>query len=255
MTTEHITSLNKIIALHQDISGFHTALEKLQPVAIVQDNQFLIYDVSPGQDSYIFVKKAPTPMPVPNGVRAAFPLPTYNGKAACVVTADVFDSKKGYVTILHEFVHCYQSDTCEHDLKMHLTLAQQAQQEGNFMWEIQHPFPYDHPKFVRAYTDFLEAINASNDTAVVDARMRIKTCLDPINFEYLVWQEWKEGFARWVENKLQAQLNLPINRGGTEQPFSRVLFYVGGAAYIEHLSKENPALVNDLTMLFEKLQG
>jgi hypothetical protein len=254
MTSEYLTDLNKIITLHDSISGFHRALEKLQPVAIVRDNQFLIYDVNPEGDGYIFVKQAPTPMPVPEGVRAAFPLPAYDGKAACVVTADVFDSQEGYVTILHEFVHCYQSDTCEQDLKMHLTLARQSQEAGNFMWEIEHPFPYHDPDFVRSYTHFLKALASGRPEAVDSARKQIKACLSPVDFEYLVWQEWKEGFARWVENKLQAQLGLPLNLGGTEQPFNRVLFYAGGAAHIEYLSRQNSDLVDNLPALFETLQ-
>ena len=47
-------------------------------------------------------------MPVPEGVRAAFPLECLDDRCACVVTPDAFESAEGLATIFHEFVHCRQ---------------------------------------------------------------------------------------------------------------------------------------------------
>jgi hypothetical protein len=51
----------------------------------------------------------------------------------------------------------------------------------------------------------------------------------------MIWQEWKEGFARFIENQINGRLNLPENHGGKEKPFNRVVFYEGGAHYIKLL--------------------
>jgi hypothetical protein len=69
----------------------------------------------------------------------------------------------------------------------------------------------------------------------------------------MVWQEWKEGYARWVENLVKRQLNMRENKGGFKTPYSRVLFYAGGEAYINYLGKRDSSLVNDLRSLFHHL--
>lgn len=246
----HLDAVNNLTALHLEISGLNPALGKCYPVAVVEGDEFLIYDVSSNHGPYRFIKRAPTPMPIPQGVRAAFQLADYGGRIACVVTPDVFESLNGYITILHEFVHCFQYETCEQDLKMRLDIAQQAKEKGNVMWEIQHPFPYTAKSFVRPYASFLEAIDDENEHEIRLNRKQLKTYLGLHDYEYMVWQEWKEGFARWVENALQKRLGMPLKKGGLEQPYSRVLFYVGGAAYIDYISMRMPGVTNDLPTLF-----
>ncbi len=100
--------LQRIFEIQAQIETIHPLLTHVFPIALVENEQFLIFDVDPSGKRYTFVKQAPTPMPIPQGVRAAFPLECYGGKPACVVTADVFDTLDGYVTIFNEFVHCYQ---------------------------------------------------------------------------------------------------------------------------------------------------
>jgi hypothetical protein len=253
MTEPHQQALEKLAELHSQLASIHPALEKLQPVAIAREGRFLIYDVPEGEEGYQLVQESPTPMPIPQGVRAAFPLPAYGGKAACVVTADVFDSLDGYVTLLHEFVHCYQADTCEQSLKEGLEIAQKAREEGNFTWEIEHPFPYTNKAFARAYMEFLAALEQENPKAASKSRVLLKASLLRQDYEYMVWQEWKEGLARWVENLCLAHLERPLNKGGLQQPFTRVLFYAGGAAWIDAISQRKPALVNNLPALFEEM--
>ncbi len=107
-----IEELQKLISLHQQVAGLNPALGKFYPVVIVKGDQFLIYDLDTTGERYQFVKAIPAPMPVPEGARAAFQLEDYGGRIACVVTPDVFDAPEAYVTILHEFVHCYQYETC-----------------------------------------------------------------------------------------------------------------------------------------------
>jgi hypothetical protein len=83
--------------------------------------------------------KATVPMPIPDGVRAAFLLESLNNCIACVVTSEVFDTLDGFVTIFHEFIHCQQFETCEAKLKGRLGIARKAQAAQDFMWELDHP--------------------------------------------------------------------------------------------------------------------
>ena len=71
----------------------------------------------------------------------------------------------------------------------------------------------------------------------------------------MIWQEWKEGFARLIENKIRIYLKLVKNNSGYKQPYSRVTFYYGGAKFINYLSKENPGLYLDIEMLFHHMKN
>lgn len=224
--------LQKIFEIRAQITDIHPLLAHAFPIAIVDGDQFLIFDVDASGKRYIFVKQAPTPMPIPQGVRAAFPLECYGGKPACVVTDDVFDTLDGYVTLFHEFVHCYQYQTCEDRLKATLSVARQAQAANDFMWEITYPLPYNAPDFVETYAAFLEAAAQGQHNAIRDCRAQLRALLRPEDFEYMIWQEWKEGFARYIENRIKQCLDLAENHGGAGQPFSRVTFYEGGARLI-----------------------
>jgi len=75
---------------------------------------------------YRFQKKATEPFSIPKGIKASFPLSCYDGKPSCVVTREIFNSLKGYITIFHEFIHCSQMNTCEQKLKNTLLVAQIA---------------------------------------------------------------------------------------------------------------------------------
>jgi hypothetical protein len=250
MTSEYLPQLQQIFQLQQTIRDIHPFLEKLFPVAIVKDDQFFIYDLDPAGQEYIFARQVETPMPVPPQVRAAFPLENYDERMVCVVTGDVFDQLAGYVTIFHEFIHCRQFESGEQQVKQSLDVARKALAANDFMWEINHPFPYSSPDFVRAYQAVLEAQSLAE---IMRARQRLKEMLSANDYEYMVWQEWKEGLARFIENRIKVRLGLPQNQGGKEQPFSRVTFYAGGANFIATLDKAEPGLITDIERLFERM--
>jgi len=245
--------LDRVIDLQRRFAGLHSALECCYPIAIVQDEAFQIYDLNDSGEHYRFIQSAPTAMSIPEGVRAAFTLKAYDGRIACVVTQEVFDEPGGIVTILHEFVHCYQYSTCEMDLKAELEIARQAKATGDAMWELQHPFPYEDQAFTIPFGCFI-TISSVGYLGLVDRfQHQLKEALSKPDYEYLVWQEWKEGFARFIENRLQLELGLPVNLGGTQQPFTRVSFYAAGAAYIDLIEEESPQLVSDLPSLFHRM--
>ena len=250
MKSGYDNQLQEIFNIQSKIVSIHPFLEQVFPVALVEGDQFLIYDVDKSGQRYVFVKRASTPMPIPLRVRAAFPLECYGGRTACVVTGDVFDSLEGYVTIFHEFVHCQQSETCEHELKQTLEIARRAHAFNDYMWEINYPFPYDSPDFGYLYSLFLDELDNDRKSKVSEYRSRLKQILGRNNYEYMVWQEWKEGFARFIENLIRNRLGLVENHGGNRKPFDRVLFYEGGAGYIEFLGLREPRLLVEIEKLF-----
>ncbi|HET59961.1 MAG TPA: hypothetical protein ENN32_06295 [Chloroflexi bacterium] len=95
----------------------------------------------------------------------------------------------------------------------------------------------------------------TNTIAVIEARAVLRAMLASLGYEYMLWQEWKEGFARWLENRMQSALNLSLNQGGGHEPFTCVSFYAHGAGLIDLLAKNDPALVNDLEGLFRHMDG
>ena len=167
-------------------------------------------------------------MPVPKGVRAAFPLECYKNKVACVISGEIFDSLEGYVMIFHEFMHCQQLETCEPELKQKLGVAQKAMAKKDYIWEINYSFPYNNSEFTKTYSLFLKALEGNNSDDVFKYRSQLKQILNKDDFEYMVWQEWEEGFARFIENQIRRRLGLNENHYGIEEPFSRVTFYEGG---------------------------
>ena len=148
MTDTYLPQLQRIFTTQQQIQDIHPFLKKLYPVAVVKDEQFLVYDIAEGAIEYHFAGAFPTPMPIPQGVRAAFPLEVYDMRMVCVVTDDVFTEEGGYVTIFHEFLHCQQWNTGEMRLKDNLTIAQQEMSKGNQMWEIDYAFPYENEECI-----------------------------------------------------------------------------------------------------------
>ena len=170
-----------------------------------------------------------------------------------MVTPEIFDSLEGTITILHEFVHCYQYETCEQRLKMSLDVARRAQETNNSMWEIEYPFPYKALDFIRSYTEFMAAAQTHDNQKIQSARKQLRTYLGLNDFEYIVWQEWKEGLARWVENQVKKHVGLPTSTKGNQAPFIRVTFYAGGDAYINCLAGKDPSIVKDLPRLFAKM--
>lgn len=239
------SSLQKIFEVQNKIKDIHPFLEKVFPIAIVEDNHFHIFDIDSSGKKYIFVKEAPAPMLVPKGVRAAFPLDSYKDKIACVVSGEIFESLKGYALIFHEFMHCNQWEICEPKLKQRLEIAQ------DHMWELNYSFPYK--KSAKIYSLFLKSLGKSNSYNISKYRSELKKILSKDDFEYMIWQEWKEGFARFIENQIRRRLGIRENHRGKDEPFNRVTFYEGGARFITFLGKQEPGLLTDIETLFYKM--
>lgn len=283
MPNEITAKLQKLLQLQAEIAHIHPSLEHPYPVALASGGgELTVYDLDREGRAYRAAARMSLPMPIPDKVRAAFPLEEYDGRMVCVVTEDIFSEPGGYITIFHEFVHCYQFHTVEPRLRQTLSIARRARERQDFMWEINYPFPYRDEQFEAHYSAFLQALAAESEWAahephagegeaaahkrraeegaeptrdVAARRQAVKDILAADDLEYMVWQEWKEGFARYIENELQAHFGLPVNTRGEEPPFSRVSFYAGGAAYIRYIARREPELISNLEALFSRIRG
>jgi len=246
------TSLQKVVRIYEKIKSMYKVLENLQPIAIAENNNFYIFDADENLN-YKFIKKTPCKFSIPKGIRAAIPIDGYEDRSVCVVTGDVFDKIEDYVIIFHEFVHCAQFQTVEMKIKENLEIYRKAMEKQDYMWEINYAFPYNNENFEKAYAEFLNALDKKDTTGIKDSRNTIKSILSKDEYEYLTWQEWKEGYARYIENKLQSFFNLKINEYGKDRPYSRITFYAGGSKYIEYLAIREQSLSNDLESLYKNI--
>ena len=256
ISTTYQDKLLDIFGYQEALQHVHPFVQYLYPVAIVQDGYFYVFDLTDNADAYVLTAWEETGMDVPVGVRAAFTLPFYDNRCACIVTGEVFDSQAGYVTIFHEFIHCHQWHTVEPSLREGLPLAVRMTEEGNYMWEMNYPFPYDDSWFVNTYTAFIAALDSGQTDEAMQLRQSLQTTLKSEDHQYMVWQEWKEGFALYIENLLRTELGMETNNVGRQTPYGRTVFYAGGEAYIKYLINETPSLGEDIQTLFKTmLQG
>ncbi len=253
ITASYYDKVQKVLDYKDVFEAVHPFIQNLHPIAIAEDGYFYVFDLDDRGETYALKAWEETGMHVPEGVRAAFSLHFYDNRCACVVSGDAFDSPGGYITIFHEFIHCHQWHTVEPGLRAELPLAVRMTQEENFMWEIEYPFPYDDEWFVNTYAAFVDAFERGKPDEALQLRHELQTGLKSEDFQYMVWQEWKEGFALYVENLLRKEMGIERNMVGRSFPFSRTVFYAGGEAYIKHLIEKKPGLNEDIGALFVEM--
>jgi len=246
--------LARIFDLQARLRSIHPTLDKVYPVAIVENKTFHIFEPDPGRKAYRLVLTSPDTYDIPTGIRAAMPLGFWDNRVACVVTGEVFGQPDGYVFIFHEFVHCAQWEGPELALKGSLSLYQEAMKNKDYMWELQYPFPYASPAFVKAYGDLLAAWSRDDVPAAGALRAELRKSLSQPEWDYLTWQEWKEGLARFIENRVRAALGLGENKGGEAPPFTRVTFYRGGDLLIRFLERRTPGAASDMAALHRAIR-
>ncbi|MBU3146673.1 hypothetical protein [Clostridium sp. CF012] len=155
--------------------------------------------------------------------------------------------------IFHEFVHCFQSENCEDEIRVSLEIERKSKEENNYMWEINHPFPYENSIFIKKATELNDYFNAKDYNSVLNYHKQMKECLSNIDFEYMIWQEWKEGYARYIENIIRVRLGIDINTNKLQAPFDRVCFYEIGSKYIDLLVNVNASLKSNIKDLYYRM--
>jgi hypothetical protein len=196
------SSLVILVKLQNKVKDINPCLKEFHPVAVSHNDSLLIFDYNSADSEYEFIKETAQPFPLPEGIQASFPLSVYDNKPTCIVSQGTFSNPVGYTTVMHEFIHCCQYNSVESGLKQTLDIYKTAMKNKDYSWEIMYPFPYDDSLFVEYYDSFRGAL-ADNDIETAKIfRDKLKTYLSKNDFEYMLWEEWKEGLARYVENKL-----------------------------------------------------
>ena len=250
---KQLNFIEKVYDLHKEIMDLDESLKNLHPIAMVENNTFYVFDINQPNYNYEFIMKYPTPMPIPEKALASFPLDFYQNKATAIISASELENPDTLVYVYHEFVHCYQWNHCEQKLKSLLSIEKQEQQKNNFAWEINYPFPYTNNFFISSTMELNDSFIENEYELFKQYHIKIKEFINETDYEYMIWQEWKEGYARYVENLIRIKLGMKENSGILSPPFNRVCFYEIGSKYISILFNADNSLCGDLEKLFYKM--
>jgi hypothetical protein len=245
---KQLSLIDNICKLHEEIKGLDKSLEQLYPIAVVDNNVFFVFDLDYTGKKYEYKMECPSKMEIPVGVLAAFPLEFYENKISAVIFPEALENIEYNVFIFHEFVHCFQYNYYEMDIKKTLHVAQDAMERQDYMWELNYPFPYDDEGFIKRTFELNKGYNIKKYHKEMKGELKEK------DFEYMIWQEWKEGYARYIENLVRAKLGLKRESKIMTLPFDRVCFYEIGSRYIETLLNNDISIKNDLKKLFNKIK-
>lgn len=121
------------------------------------------------------------------------------------------------------------------------------------MWELNHPFPYNDSVFISKTMELDSLFDNKDVSGILNYYRNMKDYLDKLDYEYMIWQQWKEGFARYIENIMRNRVGIKPNLSKLQPQFSRVSFYDMGSRYIDLLIKDKPALKTDIKGLYNKM--
>jgi hypothetical protein len=71
----------------------------------------------------------------------------------------------------------------------------------------------------------------------------------------MTWQQWKEGFARFLENRMRNRLGLAENVGGATTPYDRLSFYYGGDRLIRFFTSQDKTVSENIELLYSRIFG
>lgn len=250
---KQLISLRKINELHEQLKDIDISLEKKYPVIIVEENTYFIFDLDSSGENYEFKFDNPTHREFPKGLLSAFPVECYGEQTCAVITKEAFNSLDGYISIFHEFIHCYQNRNCSEELSKTLEIKAKAIKENNYMWELNHPFPYENSTFIKKTKALYNYFNAKDYNDALNYYKEMKIYLRKIDFEYMIWQQWVEGFARYIENLMRDRVGINRNINKLEPPYDRVIFYELGSRYIDLLLTEHINLKGNIRDLYYKM--
>lgn len=248
-----LLNLEKLQQLHKEIKDIDISVSELHPVTLVEYNTFFIFDLNESGDKYEYKLESPAPMPMPKDVLASFTLDCYNEKSSAIISSSAFNSIEGYIFIFHEFVHCFQWENGEGKIRSTLEIERKNKEANNYMWELNHPFPYNDSVFISKTMELDSLFDNEDVSGILNYYRNMKDYLDKLDYEYMIWQQWKEGFARYIENIMRNRVGIKPNLSKLQPQFSRVSFYDMGSRYIDLLIKDKPALKTDIKGLYNKM--
>jgi hypothetical protein len=239
-----IEYIKKIHKLHEKIRHLDESLKELHPIAVVDNNTFFVFDINEYEKQYKFIMEYLSPWELPEEVLAAFPLDFYQNKSTAIISASKLEDPNNYAFVFHEFVHCFVWNKCELSIRKELKIEKQQREANNMIWEMNYQFPYEDDIFINMTTE-LDDISSYHK--------EMKKYLNETDFEYMIWQEWKEGFARYVENLVREELKMEKNSNALNPPFDRVCFYEIGSRHIKALIENDKTLNDDMGKLFYRM--
>ncbi len=241
-------ALSPVLKKKQEASSIHALFNYQYSIGIGVSDKLHVFQEQPG--AYQYKTTVTLPMQIREGTKAAFPIDEL-GDCCCIVTPSCLEESNFFATILHEFVHCYQSRTCEEDLKTKLRIYQRATGTQDYMWEINHPFPYESPDYLK----LLQEITRYDFDEIMDAMSILSAKLEAYDYEYMIWQFWKEGFARYIENQVLRMNEIEENNSGKdlECPNRTSLYFVGDRIW-RQLELWDTKLIDDIEKVFPILE-
>jgi hypothetical protein len=251
---KQISLMDEIIKLHNNIKEIHESLKYFYPIAVVNNEYFFIFDLNKMGMKYEFKQKIPSNMSDKIEWLASFPLESYGMKPVAIIGKNILENRENYPSIFHEFVHCFQWNNGEQNIRQGLTVQRQEMKKNNYSWELNYPFPYEDNYFIEKTIALNEFFAKDDYINIINFHKDMKMYLSETEYEYMVWQEWKEGFARYIENLIRAELKMKQVAKVLAPPFNRTCFYAIGSKYIAMILNRENVLSNDIEQLFYKIK-
>jgi len=245
--------LDNIIKMHDIVKNIHASLEKLYPITVINDGYFFVFDKNEAGDKYEFRRKVETSVAVPGNILTAFHLDFYDMRPSVVISKDMLGNPGNFILVLHEFVHCFQLENGAVEIRNGLSIQKQEMVKNNYNWEIDFPFPYSNEYFIDKTMELSDSFKKGRYEKIVIYRNCMRTYFHKAEYEYMIWQQWKEGFARYVENLIRKELGLQLNGNILRPPFGKVHFYEIGSKYIEMLLGKEDGLNDNIVKIFYKM--
>lgn len=115
------------------------------------------------------------------------------------------------VTVLHEHFHQLQESQPDYYAQVEALNLSRGDQTG--MWMLNYAFPYDSAEVKQQFAALtrllIEALEARDKSAIstrvkayLEARQRLQKLLSIDDYNYLSFQLWKEGIARYTEYRV-----------------------------------------------------
>ena len=247
-----ITLMGDILKIHDTVKNVHVSLGELYPITVINDGYYFVFDISKTSGKYVFKSKVKTSISVSNDILMAFNLDFYDMKPSVVISKNILENQENYLSIFREFIHCFLLKNGAIEIRNELSIQKQEMAKRNYNWEINFPFPYNSEYFISKTMDLFDKFINNNYDHIEIYRNSMKTYLLKMDYEYMIWQIWKGGFIRYVENLIKRKLGLQLNTNILKLPFDREHFYEIGNKYIEMLIKKEE-LDDDIVKVFYKM--
>lgn len=226
LADQRVRRLSELHTLQLRVQSVHALLEADYLLGIGIEDRLQIYRRT--HAGYSFVDEYRVAMLIPESTCAAFPVPQVND-AVAVLTDVTLNERYGLISALHEFVHCFQYRECEDECRRQLPAAWEARKES--MWEIQYGMDYENLQLRKLVYD----LGRGAKRGVLDQLKRLLRELGDTDQQYFLWQVWKEGFARYVENRVRSVLHVRENTEGRslDRVDRRSLYFIGDKVWRE----------------------